>query len=74
MQMAANGIGQNRTFLRRQYPAAIGSDNAQRPVLLLALRRQELASAWVLFAFIFACTLLPNRLQKRWVHYETGDA
>ena len=32
------------------------------------------ASAWVLFAFIFACTLLQNRLQKRWVHYETGDA
>lgn len=27
--------------------------------------------AWVLFAFIFAATLVQNRLQKRWVHYET---
>lgn len=31
------------------------------------------ASAWVLFAFIFACTLIQNRLQKRWVHYEVGE-
>lgn len=29
------------------------------------------ATAWVLFAFIFLCTLIQNRLQKRWVHYET---
>jgi hypothetical protein len=27
--------------------------------------------AWVLFAFIFAFTLIQNRLQRRWVHYET---
>ncbi|MBK9941034.1 MAG: sugar ABC transporter permease [Kouleothrix sp.] len=32
------------------------------------------AGAWVLFAFIFACTLIQNRLQKRWVHYEAGEA
>ncbi len=31
------------------------------------------ASAWVLFAFIFACTLVQNWLQRRWVHYETGE-
>jgi multiple sugar transport system permease protein len=29
------------------------------------------AIAWVLFAFIFAATLIQNRLQRRWVHYET---
>jgi multiple sugar transport system permease protein len=29
------------------------------------------AIAWVLFIFIFAFTLLQNRLQRRWVHYET---
>jgi multiple sugar transport system permease protein len=28
------------------------------------------ALAWVLFAIIFAVTLLQMRLQKRWVHYE----
>jgi len=28
------------------------------------------AMAWVLFAFIFACTLIQNWLQRRWVHYE----
>ena len=27
------------------------------------------AMSWVLFAFIFAVTLLQTRLQKRWVHY-----
>jgi multiple sugar transport system permease protein len=29
------------------------------------------AIAWVLFAFIFIATLIQNRLQRRWVHYET---
>jgi len=29
------------------------------------------AMAWVLFVFIFAFTLLQNRLQKRWVYYES---
>ena len=29
------------------------------------------AIAWVLFAFIFVCTLIQNWLQRRWVHYET---
>jgi multiple sugar transport system permease protein len=28
------------------------------------------AIAWVLFAFIFIATLIQNRLQRRWVHYE----
>ena len=28
------------------------------------------AIAWVLFAFILLFTLIQNRLQKRWVHYE----
>ncbi|MCG8479998.1 MAG: sugar ABC transporter permease [Spirochaetales bacterium] len=28
------------------------------------------AVAWVLFAVIFAATLLQSRMQKRWVHYE----
>jgi multiple sugar transport system permease protein len=28
------------------------------------------AIAWVLFIFIFAFTLIQNRLQRRWVHYE----
>ena len=38
-------------------------------------RRFGMAStvAWVLFAFIFAFTFLQNRLQHRWVHYETDD-
>jgi multiple sugar transport system permease protein len=31
------------------------------------------AIAWVLFAFIFVCTLIQNRLQQRWVHYEAGE-
>jgi multiple sugar transport system permease protein len=31
------------------------------------------AIAWVLFAFIFVCTLAQNYLQRRWVHYEAGD-
>jgi multiple sugar transport system permease protein len=30
------------------------------------------AIAWVLFAFIFVCTLIQNRLQRRWVYYEAG--
>ncbi len=30
------------------------------------------AVAWVLFAFILVCTLVQNRLQRRWVHYEAG--
>jgi multiple sugar transport system permease protein len=29
------------------------------------------AIAWVLFAFIFAATLVQNYMQRRWVHYET---
>ena len=29
--------------------------------------------AWVLFAFILVCTLVQNRLQRRWVHYEAGE-
>lgn len=29
------------------------------------------AIAWVLFAFIFICTLGQNYLQRRWVHYES---
>ena len=29
------------------------------------------AMAWFLFLFIFAFTLLQNRLQRRWVYYET---
>lgn len=38
-------------------------------------RRFGMAStvAWVLFAFIFAFTFLQNRLQDRWVHYETDN-
>jgi multiple sugar transport system permease protein len=32
------------------------------------------ATAWVLFAFIFICTLVQNRLQRRWVHYEAGES
>jgi multiple sugar transport system permease protein len=32
------------------------------------------AIAWVLFAFIFACTLAQNYLQRRWVHYEAGES
>lgn len=31
------------------------------------------AIAWVLFAFIFALTIIQTRLQRRWVHYEAGD-
>jgi multiple sugar transport system permease protein len=31
------------------------------------------AIAWVLFAIIFAFTILQVRLQRRWVHYEAGD-
>ena len=31
------------------------------------------AIAWVLFAFIFACTLAQNYLQRRWVHYEADS-
>jgi multiple sugar transport system permease protein len=31
------------------------------------------AIAWVLFIFIFACTVIQNRLQRRWVHYEAGE-
>jgi multiple sugar transport system permease protein len=31
------------------------------------------AIAWVLFAFIFVCTIIQNRLQRRWVHYEAGE-
>lgn len=31
------------------------------------------AIAWVLFAFIFAATLLQTRLQRRWVYYEVGE-
>ena len=30
------------------------------------------AMAWFLFLFIFAFTLLQNRLQRRWVYYEAG--
>jgi multiple sugar transport system permease protein len=30
------------------------------------------AVAWVLFAFIFICTLIQTQLQRRWVHYEVG--
>ena len=30
------------------------------------------AIAWVLFIFIFIFTLVQTRLQRRWVHYETG--
>ena len=29
------------------------------------------AIAWVLFVFIFIATVIQNRLQQRWVHYET---
>ncbi len=29
------------------------------------------AMAWVLFVFIFAFTLFQNRMQRRWVHYES---
>lgn len=29
------------------------------------------AIAWFLFLFIFAFTLIQNRMQRRWVHYET---
>jgi multiple sugar transport system permease protein len=29
------------------------------------------AMAWFLFIFIFAFTLLQNRLQQRWVYYES---
>lgn len=31
------------------------------------------AIAWILFAFIFACTFVQTRLQRRWVHYEAGE-
>lgn len=31
------------------------------------------AIAWVLFIFIFLCTYIQNRLQRRWVHYEAGE-
>lgn len=31
------------------------------------------AIAWVLFAFIFAFTIIQTRLQRRWVHYEVGE-
>ncbi len=31
------------------------------------------AIAWLLFAIIFIFTLIQTRLQRRWVHYETGD-
>jgi multiple sugar transport system permease protein len=29
------------------------------------------AMAWFLFIFIFAFTLLQNRMQQRWVYYES---
>jgi multiple sugar transport system permease protein len=32
------------------------------------------AIAWVLFAFIFVCTLAQNYFQRRWVHYEAGES
>lgn len=31
------------------------------------------AIAWVLFAFIFVCTLVQTRLQRRWVYYEAAE-
>ena len=31
------------------------------------------AIAWLLFAIIFAFTLIQTRLQRRWVHYEAGE-
>lgn len=31
------------------------------------------AIAWLLFAIIFTFTLIQTRLQRRWVHYETGE-
>jgi multiple sugar transport system permease protein len=31
------------------------------------------AIAWILFAIIFVFTIIQTRLQRRWVHYETGD-
>jgi multiple sugar transport system permease protein len=44
-------------------------------VFLNAFRFQRMgkaaAIAWVLFAIVFAITLLQLRLQNRWVHYET---
>lgn len=32
------------------------------------------AIAWVLFVFIFGCTLAQQYLQRRWVHYEAGES
>lgn len=32
------------------------------------------AIAWVLFAFIFICTIVQSRLQRRWVYYEAAEA
>ncbi len=32
------------------------------------------AIAWILFIFILIFTLIQNRLQKRWVHYEVGGS
>jgi multiple sugar transport system permease protein len=29
------------------------------------------AISWILFAVVFAATILQTRLQRRWVHYET---
>jgi multiple sugar transport system permease protein len=44
-------------------------------VFLNAFRFQRMgkaaAIAWVLFAIVFAITLVQIRLQRRWVHYET---
>lgn len=31
------------------------------------------AIAWLLFAIIFLFTVIQVRLQRRWVHYETGS-
>lgn len=31
------------------------------------------AIAWLLFAIIFLFTVVQVRLQRRWVHYETGN-
>ncbi|NCF69427.1 MAG: ABC transporter permease subunit [Chloroflexi bacterium] len=44
-------------------------------IFLNAFRFQRMgkaaAIAWVLFAIVFALTLIQLRLQRRWVHYET---
>ncbi len=62
-------------FVMTQGGPANSSLSVVQYIYLAAFRdiRMDKASAmaWFLFVFIFAFTLLQNRMQRRWVYYET---